>query len=124
MENYGVEDYTILQRGGLKIGIFGLMGSDAASDSPYAGVKFSDEVESAKQVVDVLKNKEKADLIICLSHSGTSEEASKSEDEILAKKVPDINVIISGHTHTLLKEPYVVGNTIIGSCCRAQGRAS
>jgi len=116
MENYGVEDYTILQRGGLKIGIFGLMGSDAASDSPYAGVKFSDEVESAKQVVDVLKNKEKADLIICLSHSGTSEEASKSEDEILAKKVPDINVIISGHTHTLLKEPYVVGNTIIGSC--------
>jgi len=116
MENYGVKDYTVIERNGIKIGVFGLMGSDAASDSPFAGVQFSDEVESAKQVVDVLKNKEKVDLIICLSHSGTWTDESKSEDEILAKKVPDINVIISGHTHTLLEKPFVIGNTIIGSC--------
>jgi 5'-nucleotidase / UDP-sugar diphosphatase len=116
MENYGVKDYSVIERGGIKIGVFGLMGSDAASDSPFAGVQFADEIESAKQVVDVLKNTEKVDLIICLSHSGTWTDESKSEDEILAKKVPDINVIISGHTHTLLDKPIVVGNTIIGSC--------
>ncbi len=116
MENYGVKEYTVLERNGIKIGVFGLMGSDAASDSPYSGVQFSDEVESAKRIVNVLKNEENVDLIICLSHSGTSTDKSKSEDEILAKKVPDINVIISGHTHTLLEKPSVIGNTIIGSC--------
>lgn len=116
MENYGVKDYTVIEKNGIKIGVFGLMGSDAASDSPFSGVKFADEVASAKQTVDILKKKEKVDLIICLSHSGTWTDKSKSEDEILAKKVPDINVIISGHTHTLLEKPFVVGSTIIGSC--------
>ena len=116
MDNYGVKDYTIIKRNGVKIGIFGLMGKDSASDAPMSGVKFTDEVENAQRVVDILKDKEKVDLIICLSHSGTWADKSKSEDEILAKKVPQIDVIISGHTHTKLTEPIVVGKTIIGSC--------
>lgn len=116
MNNYGVKDYTILTRQGFKIGVFGLIGENAASDSPLAGVEFTDQIENAKRVVDILKNKEKVDLIICLSHSGTSTDKSKSEDEILAKKVPDINVIISGHTHSTLDKPIMVGSTIIGSC--------
>lgn len=116
MDNYGVKDYTIIKRNGVKIGIFGLMGKDAASDSPMAGVKFTDQVENAQRVVNILKDKEKVDLIVCLSHSGTWTDKSKSEDEILAKKVPQIDVIISGHTHTKLNQPIVVGKTIIGSC--------
>lgn len=116
MNNYGVKDYTVLQRNGLKIGIFGLIGKDAGADAPMAGVEFTDQVENAKRVVSELKNKEKVDLIICLSHSGTWTDKSKSEDEILAKKVPDINFILSGHTHTKLEKPIIVGNTIIGSC--------
>lgn len=116
MQNYGVKDYTVLQRNGLKIGIFGLIGKDAGADAPMAGVKFTDQVENAKRVVNELKNKEKVDVIICLSHSGTWSNKSKSEDEILAKKVPDINIIISGHTHTKLDKPIIVGKTIIGSC--------
>ena len=55
------------------------------------------------------------DALVCLSHSGTSEDESKSEDEILAKKVPDLDVIISGHTHTKLEEPIVHGDTYIVS---------
>lgn len=116
IDDYGVKDYTIIKRNGVKIGIFGLMGKDSASDAPMAGVKFTDAVENAQRVVDILKDKEKVDLIICLSHSGTWTDKSKSEDEILAKKVPQIDVIISGHTHTKLIEPIVVGKTIIGSC--------
>ena len=53
-----------------------------------------------------------------MSHSGTWEDKSKSEDEILAKEVPDIDIIISGHTHTTHPEPIIVGNTIIGSSGR------
>lgn len=116
MENYGVKDYTIIERNGIKIGIFGLMGEESASMAPMSEVEFIDEVKEAKRVVKILKGQEKAELIICLSHSGTSTKASKSEDEILAEKVPEINVIISGHTHTKLSQPIIVGKTILGSC--------
>ena len=54
-------------------------------------------------------------MIICLSHSGTSPVKKKSEDEELARKVPQIDVIISGHTHTILPKPIKVGRTIIVS---------
>ena len=118
MNDYGVKDYTIIERNGIKIGVFGLMGKDAASNAPMSEVKFTDAVENAKRVVNTLKQKEKVDLVICLSHSGTWTDKSKSEDEILAKKVPEIDVIISGHTHTQLIKPIVVGKTIIGSCWR------
>ena len=80
-----------------------------------AGVTFDDAVESAKSTAATLKNDENVDLVIALSHSGTSDDKSKSEDEIIAKKVPDIDVIISGHSHTTLVEPILVGDTIIGS---------
>jgi len=115
MENYGVKDYTIIERNGIKVGIFGLMGEDSASKAPMSEAQFENEIDHAKRVVKILKEQEKADLIICLSHSGTWAKKSESEDEILAKKVPEINVIISGHTHTKLSQPIIVGNTIIGS---------
>lgn len=117
-EYYGVRDYAIIERNGIKIGIFGLMGKEAASNAPMAGVKFEDPINSAKQIVKILKDEEKAELIVCLSHSGTWEDKSKSEDEILAKEVPDIDIIISGHTHTAHHDPIIVGDTIIGSSGR------
>ncbi|HZW83006.1 MAG TPA: bifunctional UDP-sugar hydrolase/5'-nucleotidase [Candidatus Deferrimicrobium sp.] len=116
VQDYGIKDYTVIERNGLKIGIFGLMGKDAASNAPMSEVKFTDAVENAKRVVTVLRKEEKVDLVICLSHSGTWTDKSKSEAEILAKEVPGINLVISGHTHTKLTEPIIVGKTIIGSC--------
>jgi 2',3'-cyclic-nucleotide 2'-phosphodiesterase (5'-nucleotidase family) len=113
---YPVKDYIILERNGLRIGLFGLMGKDAAVDAPFARpVTFADPVISGRRVVDILKNSEKVDVIVCLSHSGTSAVKKHSEDEILAREVPQIDVIISGHTHTVLPQPIVVGKTIIVS---------
>jgi 5'-nucleotidase len=63
--------------------------------------------------VKVLREKEKSDIVICLSHSGLSPNKTKAEDEILAKEAPGIDVIVSGHTHTNLAAPIVVGATII-----------
>ncbi len=114
MEYYGVKEYVIVEKKGIKVGIFGLMGKEADAYAPTALVEFTDQIERAKEVVKKLKE-EGAELIICLSHSGTSKKEKESEDEILAKEVPDIDVIISGHTHTVLEEPIIVGNTIIGS---------
>jgi len=116
MSVYGVKGYTVLEQGGIKIGVFGLIGIDAVGSAPMTGVSFEDIVKSAKSTVEKLKNQEKVDIIVCLSHSGTSKDSIKSEDEQLAKKVPEIDVIISGHTHTKLEHPIVVGKTIIGSC--------
>ncbi len=115
MEDYGVRDYIVLERGGIKIGVFGVMGEESESMAPMSGVTFDDEIEQAKRVVKILKEEKKVDFILCLSHSGTQDRAKDSEDEILAKEVPDINMIVSGHTHTTLAEPILVGNTIIGS---------
>ena len=115
MDRYGVKEYTVLTRKGIRIGVFGLMGKEAADMAPMSEVVFEDEIKQAKRIVKTLIEEEKVDLIICLSHSGTSEDRKSSEDEILAKEVPEIDVIISGHTHTKLPEPIVVGDTVIGS---------
>jgi 2',3'-cyclic-nucleotide 2'-phosphodiesterase (5'-nucleotidase family) len=113
---YPVRDYLVLERNGLRIGLFGLMGKDAADDAPFARpVTFADPVTSARRVVDILQNREKVDIIVCLSHSGTWPVKKHSEDEILAREAPQIDVIISGHTHTVLPRPIVIGKTIIVS---------
>ncbi len=115
VDAYGVKDYIVLERKGVKIGIFGLMGEEAAGNAPMSGVTFRDAVENAKSTVAALKEKEGVDLVIALSHSGTATDPSKSEDERLAKSVSGIDVIISGHSHTTLMEPIIVGDTVIVS---------
>jgi 5'-nucleotidase len=64
-------------------------------------------------MVKVLREKEKVDMVICLSHSGLSEAKSRSEDEILAGKVQGIDVIVGGHSHTRLEKPIVINSTMI-----------
>ncbi|HBH87291.1 MAG TPA: hypothetical protein DDY17_06805 [Syntrophaceae bacterium] len=113
---FPVHEYIVVERGGIKIGILGLMGKDAEEVAPYAKpVTFVNHVEASKRVVNILRKNEKADMIICLSYSGTRPIKNISEDEILAEKVPDIDVIISGHTHTILPKTLIVGKTIIVS---------
>ncbi len=96
-----VKPYRIIEKNGLQIGFFGLMGKDAAEVAPFsAPVAFDDPVASARKMVRQLREKEKVDIVICLSHSGLDDDPKRSEDEILAKEVPGIDIIISGHTHT------------------------
>ncbi|MBW1890229.1 MAG: bifunctional metallophosphatase/5'-nucleotidase [Deltaproteobacteria bacterium] len=109
-----IKPYVVRQKDGLKIGLFGLVGEDAASVAPFAKpVTFGDMVETSKEIVKELREKEQVDLVICLSHSGLDEDPSKSEDLLLAREVPGIDIIVSGHTHTRLPKPIVENNTII-----------
>lgn len=114
LEDYGSREYAVIEREGIRIGVYGVVGEDAEICAPESGIDFDNIVEASKRVVAELK-KEDVDMIVCLSHSGTSEEEEASEDEILAKEVPEIDVIISGHTHTTLEEPIIQGNTVIAS---------
>ncbi|MDR2545894.1 MAG: 5'-nucleotidase C-terminal domain-containing protein [Lachnospiraceae bacterium] len=116
MKNYGVvEDYFILEKGGVKAAVFGLIGKQAASYAPETRLHFHDPITAAAAVVAKIKADGLADIIICISHSGTSHDPRRSEDELLAAAVPEIDVIVSGHSHTLMSAPITVGQTHIVS---------
>lgn len=115
-EKYQVRDYVVIQKGNIKIAVLGVFGKDALVCAPTCELVWKDPVKAAKQTVEKIKKKEKVDMIACVSHSGTWDDADKSEDEILAKEVPDIDLIISGHTHSQLDKPIQHGNTYIVSC--------
>ena len=109
-----VKPYLMLERAGLRIGIFGLMGKNAAEVAPFASpVTFEDPITVAQRMVKILRETEKVDMVICLSHSGLWENKKRSEDEILAREVNGIDIIISGHTHTKIEKAILINDTII-----------
>ena len=115
-ETYGVKDYVMVQKGDVKIAVVGVFGKDALECAQTCELSFKDPVEAVKKTVEEIKKNEEADIIACVSHGGTWEDESKSEDELLAKAVPDLDLIISGHTHSELQKAIRHGNTYIVSC--------
>ncbi len=115
-EQYGMKDYIVIQKADVKIALFGIFGEDCLDCAPLCPLLFEDATVAAKKIVADIEANEDVDMIVCLSHSGTWEDEQKSEDEILAKNVPEIDLIVSGHTHTALAEPIRHGDTYIVSC--------
>lgn len=115
-DEYGAEDYVVLTKNGVKIAVFGIFGIDALACAPTCELVFEDPAEASRDIVEEIRNNETVDMIVCVSHSGTSEDKKKSEDERIAEAAPDIDLIISGHTHTKLEEPIVCKDTSIVSC--------
>ena len=114
------QPYIILERGGLKIGFFGLLGKEAYQTSMVSGkIQYMDPIETAKKVIPMIQAKG-ADFIVALSHSGAMKR-EESEDALLARECPEIDLIISAHDHEALSEPYMVGNvTIVSSGANGQ----
>lgn len=99
--------YTKELENGIKVGIFGLIGDDAISKTAEPGpVNFEDPVRAARKAVDSLIAAG-ADVIISVNHSGVT------EDRQLAEAIPEIDVIVGGHSHTPLYKPITVGKTVI-----------
>jgi 5'-nucleotidase len=98
---------------GLKVGIFGLLGRNAAQVAPTAApFTFDPIATTAAAMVAELRNQHQVDLVIALSHSGINQ-AGVGEDADLAASVPGIDVILSGHTHDALSTAVTVGKTVI-----------
>ncbi len=109
-----VQPYRVVEKDGLRFGLFAVMGKDAAEVAPFASpVAFQDPVQSARQMVALLRDLGGVDVIVCLSHSGLSEDRDKSEDVLLARQVPGIDIIVGGHSHTRMEAPMLAGDTII-----------
>ena len=111
---YGITDYTVVERDGLRVAVFGLLGVDADACAPMSGMEFEPIADAARRVVAQIEAEAEADYVICLSHSGT--DGTRGEDYELARAVDGIDVILSGHTHTTLAQPIEVNGTLIVSC--------
>ena len=108
-----IRRYVVLERGGMRFGLFGVLGKEAQIYTGGAGaVRFLDAVESAREVVKVLREAEKVDVVIALSHGGVAKgkdgRYSTGDDVALAEAVPGIDIVVGGHSHTELREPIIV----------------
>ncbi|MCM4157887.1 metallophosphatase [Gramella sp. AN32] len=104
--------YRIIQKDGVKIGIFGL-GVELqglVNKQLYKETKYLDPIEIATDMSSTLKNDEKCDLVICLSHLGYKYDNLKISDIKIAESTQNIDLIIGGHTHTFLEKPTTVKN--------------
>ena len=102
------KEYIIVEKNGLKIGIFGLMSREyysLVSVSSTKGVKLLPYIAQAKKMIDLLRPQ--TDLVIALTHTGVD------DDSILAASVKGLDVIIGGHSHTRLKKPKYINGVII-----------
>ena len=111
-----VKPYVVLERGGMKIGVFGVspkMEGLVQADK-CEGIVYNDPIVAAQEVTDLLRTKEGCDVVICLSHLGFR---LKNEvcDEKLAAATRGIDVILGGHSHTFMEKP--------AFCLNAEGKS-
>ncbi len=103
-----VEDHLLIQKNGLKIGVFGVMvpmvTAKMATQAASAYL-WTDPIESARKQVEVLRRQ--VDVLIALTHIG------HRRDQLLAEKCPGIDIILGGHSHTVLEQPECVERTWI-----------
>jgi len=100
-----VKPYLILERGGLRIGIMALDVNPKSLiiENNYKGLVYEDPIKKAKDISTFLKKKEKCDVIICLSHLGADSTKAEVNDFEIAHRTRYIDVIIGGHSHSLLE---------------------
>jgi len=120
-DKYGIKKYTMINKGGVNIAVIGVFGDNALACEPTCTVNFmtgDKRIQAVKDTVADIKKNENADMIVVTSHCGLDGdiEAGKTEDQQLAKAVPEIDFILAGHSHTELEEPLKIGNTYIGAC--------
>lgn len=115
---YIVEKLVLnLPNSGLRVGILGLLGPNADEDAPVAGpVTFDHDDLFIQARVDDLRNNDKVDFVVVLSHGGVENDGT-GDDADLAEKVTGIDIICSGHYHTGTQDALIKGdsNTIIFS---------
>ena len=99
-----IKPYTIIKRDGVKIGVFGLSPQLEGLVLTYAcaGVRYLDPVKAANDVAKLLKEKEKCDIVICLSHLGW--DILGTDDTEVMPKTRNIDIVLGGHSHSYFTE--------------------
>lgn len=99
-----VKPYITLKRQGLKIGVFALCPEmkGLVAQANYGPLRYLNPVEVAQNMVDLLRGREKCDIIICLSHLGWG--VSGHSDEYVIANTTGIDLVLGGHTHTYMEK--------------------
>ena len=107
------QQYKVFKKQNIRIGVFGLgiELNGLVNSSLYKETKYYDPIEITNEMTYKLKTEEKCDLIICISHLGHTYSDDKISDLKLGSLTSDIDLIIGGHTHTLLKKPEIIKNS-------------
>lgn len=101
-----VKPYIILERSGVRIGVFGLaprMEGLVQADK-CEGIVYNNPIEVGQEMGDFLKLEKNCDVVICLSHLGIRNSYGTA-DEDLVSKTRNIDVILGGHSHTFMEKP-------------------
>jgi len=104
--------HLVFEREGIKIGLYGL-GIELkglVGEKNYGNTVYNDPLETALEMERMLKDEQKCDLVICLSHLGLQYRGDKVSDIILAEQTSVTDLIVGGHTHSYLKEPVIKKN--------------
>ena len=107
------QPYKIYEQDGVKVGVYGLgiKLDGLVTKQLYKETEYLDPFELASDMERTLKEEQKCDLVVCLSHLGYEYEYPNKPDDLkLAKKTKYTDLIIGGHTHTFLDKPTVVTN--------------
>jgi 5'-nucleotidase / UDP-sugar diphosphatase len=99
--------HLVIERGGIRFGLFGVIGKEAIFYANGGAASFADSIETAKEMVKLLRETEKVDVVIALSHGGVQKGKDgrfTDGDDVLLASVPGIDVVIGGHSHTELRE--------------------
>lgn len=105
--------YRIFKKGKLRIGVIGI-GIELeglVEKKNYGDTIYLDPVIQANKYATLLKEEEKCDLVICLSHLGYKYKEKKVSDQVLAAQSKNIDLIIGAHTHTFMQQPDVMKNS-------------
>lgn len=97
-----VKPYITIKRGDVKIGVFALAPKmkGLVFDGNCEGITYLDPAETAQKYIDILRKKEKCDLVICVSHLGWA--VSDYPDEKFIKLTEGCDLVLGGHTHTYM----------------------
>ena len=108
-----VKPYVVLKRGGMRIGIFGMLTdiTKVVERTIADRLPKFDDVETANRWASYLKNEKKCDIVIALTHLGIENEDFMDQDLVRATR--NIDLVVGGHSHTFIKD-IVYENNIDG----------
>jgi 5'-nucleotidase len=109
-----IPPYIIIKKNGLKIGIIGvgIQLKGLVLEEMYGNTKYNNPVPIANEYAHLLKVKKKCDMVICLSHLGYEYKDDKLSDRTFAPQTKHIDLILGGHTHTFLEQPFITQNNV------------
>ena len=107
-----IKKYCVVVRDGVRIGVFGLTPKieGLVMKENIAGVKYIDPIQATKEMVSVLRDKERCDIVVCLSHLGWKLAPEYIDDQVLISSTTGIDIVLGGHSHTYMKEMEWVDN--------------